>query len=319
VATVYHGSDAYPPSQRPVVTIGNFDGVHRGHRALIEATIAKARSLGVPSCVYTFDPAPCDVLRPGNDTPRIQTLEDRIALLGTLGVDHVVVEPFTLALSKVPPREFADSIIVERLGCTAMVLGWDFCCGAKRAGTTEDLKAWLDIDVRQISPTTDETGVVSSSRIRQLVRSGDVAKAAELLCRPHAVVGRVIRGDGRGRKLGFATANLDVVTPLVPAHGVYSVRVGSEQGVAHIGPRPTFDRDYSVEVHLFDVSPDLYDQTLRVHFVDRIRGNHGFESREALVDQIRQDIALARTQLGTASLTWAYPTGRQTDRTVAVR
>jgi len=301
---VYPGSAAYlRSSARPVLTIGNFDGVHRGHRALLDRVVALAREGGVPACVLTFDPPPRDVLRPGNAVPRIQALPDRIARLGSVGIDEVVVEPFTLALAALAPRAFADRLR-EHLHPSAMVVGYDFRFGKARAGSADDLRAWLDVPVEVVGALADEGAVVSSSRIREAVRAGRVDEATALLGRPHEVVGEVVRGDARGRLLGFPTANIASRTPLLPADGIYAVRVDIGDGVlrpgaASLGVRPTFGAglEHRVEVYLLDFDGDLYGRELRVAFVRRLRGEVAYEGADALVAQIRRDVEDTRKAL----------------------
>jgi riboflavin kinase/FMN adenylyltransferase len=283
-----------------VVTIGNFDGVHQGHQSLLSATVAKARELGVPALVFTFDPAPRDVLRPDNDVPRIQTLVDRVACLAAVGIDHVVVEPFTRELGARQARWFADHVIGGHLRAGALVVGWDFRFGAGRAGTVDDLRRWLDVPVDQVEAFTAAGAVASSSRIRHLVRDGAVAEAATLLTRPHRLRGTVVHGDARGRTLGFPTANIAIETMLRPAVGVYAVRVDLGDGairpaVANFGKRPTFGGETEVlEVHLLDFDGDLYGRGIAVDFAARIRGEHSFASIDALKARIAIDIASSR-------------------------
>ena len=301
---VIHGSARYPrPSPGPVLTIGNFDGVHRGHRVLIDRAVAVARASARPACVYTFHPAPRDVLRPGNPVLRIQTLEDRVAALGEVGVDQVVVEPFDHDFAARSARSFAEDILRDRLGVSALVVGWDFRFGKGRTGRVEDLRDWLGIPVEQIAPHAPEGEVISSSRIREAVRNGRVEEAAELLGRPHQVVGEVGHGDARGHGLGFPTANITPETALLPADGVYVVRVDLgdgdlRPGVANLGTRPTFEGEgRRLEVHLLDWSGELRGRRVRVHLVERLRDEQAFPSREALVAQIRSDVAAARERL----------------------
>ena len=302
---VFQGSASYPdPSPGPVLTIGNFDGVHRGHRILLDRVVARAREVGRPACVYTFDPAPRDVLRPGNPILRIQTLEDRLACLGRAGIDQVVVERFTLEVGAMKARDFAAEILGRRLGVSALVVGYDFRFGHKRQGTVDDLRQWLDVPVEQVGPYAPGGELISSSRIREAVKAGRVAEAATLLARPHVVSGRVVRGDARGRDLGYPTANVAARTPLVPADGIYVVRIDIGDGtlrpaVASIGVRPTFDDglDRRVEVHLLDFDGDLYDREVHVHFLRFLRGEEAFDSVEALVSQMALDAAAARAVL----------------------
>lgn len=297
--TEVRGASAYR-GDGGVVTIGNFDGVHVGHRALLE----RARSLGSgPVIAYTFHPAPRDVLRPDNGVLRIQCLDDRIATLLAAGADTVVVEPFDLAFASLTPEAFAHEVLRDRLRATAIVVGWDFRFGRGRKGTAAGLRELLALPVEAVDPVMLDGEPASSSRIRRLLAAGEVERAARLLLRPHDVVGTVVRGDARGRALGFRTANLDVVTPLVPADGVYAVRVdgpnlSDHPGVANLGSRPTFpDAPRSVEVHLLDTAPDLYEAELRVRFVGRIRSERVFSGRDALVAQIREDVVTARQLL----------------------
>lgn len=299
VPTVFQGSAAYPGTgPGPIVTIGNFDGVHLGHQALIAEARARSRATGAPTCVLTFEPAPRDVLRPDNDVPRIQSLADKIDTLGRHGVDHVVVERFDLELAAREPGWFADEILGRRLRCSGLVLGWDFRFGRKRLGTADHLRAWLDVPVDEVSAVTLEGTVVSSSRIRQLVRAGEVAEAARLLTRPHRLRGEVVRGDRRGRQLGFPTANVAVETPLQPARGVYAVRLDGRAAVANLGVRPTFEGGATVlEVHVLDVDEDLYGTQVAVDLVARIRDERAFTGADALAAQIRVDVADARALL----------------------
>jgi riboflavin kinase/FMN adenylyltransferase len=301
---VIDGSAAWPATApRPVVTIGNFDGVHLGHRALLDRTRAVAAELGAVTAAYTFHPAPRDVLRPGNPISRLQRVEDRIADLGRAGMDYVIVEPFTLDLAGRDAAWFASEILGYRLRAAAVVVGWDFRFGKGRGGNVETLRDTLDVPVEQVAALAHRGGVVSSSRIRQAIAAGDLAEATDLLGRPYEVVGTVVHGDARGRELGFPTANLRPASALIPGDGVYAARVdlgdgGVHDAVVNVGSRPTFDGPaHSIEAHLLDWSGDVYGRELRIAFVARIRDEQRFESRQALVDQIRHDIAAGRRLL----------------------
>lgn len=308
-ATVFQGSAAYSRtglrSGRPVVTIGNFDGVHLGHQTLLRRVIARAAELGGPSCVFTFHPPPRDVLRPDNPVPRIQSLEDKLDALQAVGIEQIVVEPFDLALAGQEPRWFADEILVRRLNVGALVLGYDFRFGKRRAGNAAMLRKWLDVPVEEVEACQVDGEIVSSSRIRELVREGAVEEARRLLTRPHRARGVVQAGDQRGRELGFPTANVRPETPLLPAPGVYAVRAHLEGGavvpaVANLGRRPTFGGDGGtvLEVHLLDFTGDLYDQKLGVDFIARVRDEVRFAGVQELVSQIKADVATARQILG---------------------
>jgi len=298
---VYRSSALYPSgSPDPVVTIGNFDGVHFGHRALVGHARDLALRIGAKVCAYTFHPAPRDVLRPGNEVLRIQSVDDRVASLGLAGASDVVIEPFDLAFSSRSARWFVDEVLQRRLHAAAVVVGADFRFGKGRDGTVQGLREMLRVPVEVLDPVLDREGVISSSRIRQAVRSGRVDDAARLLGRPHECVGEVVHGDARGANIGFPTANLRTPTVLMPQVGVYAVLlVGTDgvrrRGVANLGHRPTFGGEELVlEVHVLDFNGDLYGQTVRVGFVKRIRGERTFDSAQALVGQIQRDVEAAR-------------------------
>ena len=278
----------------PVLTLGNFDGVHRGHRTLLDKARAVATEIGAPAAALTFDPAPRDVLRPDNGIPRIQSMSRKLAHLAAAGLDAVVVQPFDLELASLEPEVFARRILVADLGVVALVVGHDFRFGHRRAGTADDLRA-IGVPVHVLPPLTDGDGVVSSSRIRDLLRAGDVAGAARLLGHDHEVEGTVVEGERRGRTLGFPTANVEVDGGLLPADGVYAVRVDGRIGVANLGTRPTFAGvARRLEVHLLDYEGDLYGQRLVVSFVAHIRGEKRFESLSALREAIAADASAAR-------------------------
>lgn len=288
---------------RPVLTIGNFDGVHLGHRALIAATRARADRDGAPTAVLTFDPAPRDVLRPGNPIPRIQSLDRKLVHLEKAGADAVVVQPFDRALAAVEPEDFAERFLATALGVRAIVIGREFRFGRGRRGDAALLRERLGVDVVEVAPVCDTIGVVSSSRIREALGRGQVALAMALLGRPHELVGGVVEGDRRGRTIGFPTANLVPSGGMLPPNGVYAVRVDTgdgepRPGVANLGIRPTFGASsVRLEVHLLDFDGDLYGQRLVVGLVDRIRDERRFSSIDALIAQIRADAAEARRRL----------------------
>ncbi len=303
---VYAGSSAWPANAPgPVVAIGNFDGVHDGHRAVLRRLFALAAEVGAPSCVLTFDPAPTAVLAPERHQPRILTLPDRVRLLGEEGVDAVVIEPFTRAFASHPARWFAKELLGHRLRARGVVVGYDFRYGHLRQGDVTGLRTWLpDIPIVEV-PAEEAGGTpVSSSRVRRLVASGAVEEAAALLRRPHFLRGTVVPGDQRGRTIGFPTANVENEVELVPAFGVYAVRVRIDDagpllpGVANIGVRPTFGGGAPrIEVHLFDFEGDLYGHTLTVELHARVRGEQKFDGVEALVKQIGLDARRARELL----------------------
>ena len=302
---IFAGSAAYPSEgPRPVLTIGNFDGLHQGHRHLVAQLVERARQIGVPSCVYTFDPPPRVVLAPTRHQPRIQTWPDKVRIMGELGVDQVVVERFTRAFARHPPRWFVEEILGRRVVPQALVLGYDFRFGSGRSGDVETLREALpNIPIEQVSALEMDGDIVSSSRIRGLVTQGSVAAAARLLGCPHVICGTVVSGDARGRTIGFPTANLESDAELFPAQGVYACRARTDGGawrdaVANLGTRPTFDgRGFLVEVHLLDFSGNLYGTEMEVAFCTRIRGERTFDGSEELREQIVRDVEAARAAL----------------------
>jgi riboflavin kinase/FMN adenylyltransferase len=301
---VHHGSESVPPELRFVLTIGNFDGVHRGHLRLLKRLVERAHELGHPSCVYTFEPAPHRVLQPDRAPPRILSIERKLELLGAAGVDHVVLEAFDLELGAQSPEWFADTVILERLNPVAMVVGYDFRYGNRRAGNVETLRAHVpQLPIEAVDALDQGGDIVSSSKIRESVAEGRVADAARMLGRPYRLTGTVVPGDQRGRGLGFPTANLDVDQELLPAFGVYAVTANVEgqpaaPAVANLGLRPTFGASrFAVEVHLLDQDVDLYGQRIQVNFIARIRPEQRFAGAAELVARIGQDVAQARELL----------------------
>lgn len=304
LSPIVTSSTSWPVGAPPtVVTVGNFDGVHLGHRALIDRTRALAGEHGARAVAFTFDPAPRDVLRPGNAIPRIQRLSDRLELLLACGVDHVVVEPFDLDYARHDAAWFAREVLGARLRAAAVVVGWDFRFGKGRDGNVETLRAELGAPVEQVGALELDGAVVSSSRVREALASGRVDEAARLLGRPHRVVGEVVAGHARGRDLGFPTANVSPQTPLVPAPGVYAIRATAGgahalPGVANLGSRPTFGGGPpTLEVHLLDWSGDLYGAEVGVDFVARLRDERRFPTADALREQIGADVRAARGAL----------------------
>lgn len=284
-----------------VVTIGNFDGVHVGHRALLSRARDEGRARGAPAVALTFDPAPRDVLRPDNGIPRIQSLERKLVHLRR-HVDGVLVRRFDLQTAGMEPADFALHVLGEGIGVSGVVVGHDFRFGRGRRGDAALLRDVLAVPVWEVDAVRDAEGVVSSSRIRTLLAAGEVARAAELLGRPHELVGEVVPGDRRGRTIGFPTANLWPAGGLIPPNGVYAVRAEVDgawlPGVANLGTRPTFDGQGSrLEVHLLDAALDLYGRTLVVALVARIREERRFASVEELVARIRRDADAARALL----------------------
>lgn len=297
-----------PRDEHPVLSVGNFDGVHLGHRVLLERLVSRARELGRPSMVYTFEPTPQAVF--GRGPHRIQPIEDKVTLLGKLGVEQVCLERFSPALAARSPEWFVQEVLGRRLRPTAMVVGHDFRFGADRAGdhrTVSELLPELPIEV--VLPLSRDGRIVSSTRIRACLRDGRAADAAEMLGRPYSIRGTVVRGEQRGRQLGFPTANLLPDAELIPASGVYAVRAqvdgnGLLPGVANLGARPTVDGEsFGIEVHLMVPqgaigADELYGRELEMHFVRRIRSERRFPDVAALAAQISDDVGKAQAILG---------------------
>ena len=284
------------------VSIGNFDGVHLGHARIVQRLIARAREVGGPAIVFTFDPHPVRVLRPEQAPPPLTWIDRKAQLLAELGVDFVIAYPTDQRLLQLTAQEFFDQIVRQKLDARAIVEGPNFFFGRDRQGTVERLRqmasaAGMVLDV--VPPVEYEGEIVSSSRIRQLLSQGDVDRAAAMLTHPYRIRGMVTHGAARGARIGFPTANLDAVDTLIPAQGVYAGTAwlqGSMWPAAiHIGPNPTFDEAArKVEVHLIGFDQTIYGQPLEVEFLARLRGTQRFDSVEALKQQLRHDIQQAR-------------------------
>jgi riboflavin kinase/FMN adenylyltransferase len=298
--------------QSSLVVIGNFDGVHLGHRAVIEAALSEARERGLYPLVLTFDPHPAEVLGRGARPP-LTVLQRKIELIERLGSElQVVVEPFTLALSHFSPADFARQFLVELFSAKVVIVGENFRFGHRRAGDLPTLVALgqeLGFAAHASSLSGDAQGPYSSTRVRAALASGDLVAARAVLGRPHSLSGTVVPGAQRGRTIGVPTANLGGVAEALPPYGVYAVLVDRIRegvsvalgaGVANIGLRPTLDAGFSVEVHLFDFSEDLYGDSLRVQLVSHVREERKFKGLPELKAQIARDIELARAVLASA-------------------
>jgi riboflavin kinase/FMN adenylyltransferase len=286
------------------LTIGNFDGVHRGHKHVMQRLKQHAAAVNGPAIVFTFDPHPARLLRPEHSPPPLTWIDRKAELLSELGVDAVVAYPTDLALLQLEYADFFHKIVLERIGARAMVEGPNFYFGHNRQGDVQKLAELctdygLALEVVQPKLETSGEEMISSSRIRRLIGSGDVAGAGRLLTQPYRIRGLVVHGSARGASLGFPTANLDAIDTLVPAHGVYVGRAQIERRwywtAVHIGPNPTFGEFASkVEIHVLDFDGSLYGTVLEVDFIDRIRGVKAFADIESLRTQLQRDIEFAR-------------------------
>lgn len=289
----------------PVLTLGNFDGVHCGHRAILECVVAEARRLGSEAVAMTFEPHPLAVLRPERAPAVLTSLRDKLALIAAVGIDVLVLQHFTRAFAQIEPEAFVERFIVARLHAAKVVVGHSVSFGHERRGnaaTLESLGARLGFAVEVVGPIRVDAHEVSSSGIRRAVAAGDMRLTALLLGRPHRVGGRVVLGKQRGAGLGFPTANIDVAGGMVPPDGVYAVVAetpdGTHPGMANIGRNPTFGENArTLEVHLFDFQGDLYGRRCHVAFIECLRGEIAFPSAEALAAQIRRDAQHARRVL----------------------
>ncbi|PZN12044.1 MAG: bifunctional riboflavin kinase/FAD synthetase [Bacillota bacterium] len=303
---VAYGLDEWQSDEPTHVAIGTFDGVHRGHQALLRGAVAAARAQGGRAVALTFDPHPLAVLAPDRLPPLLGSLDDRLALLAWTGIDTAVVARFDAALARMEAREFARRMLAGRLRARTVFVGFNFQFGRGGLGSAADLERWgpeLGFRAHVVPPVQVDRRPVSSTWIRRLLEAGDVAGAAAALGRLYSIAGIVRRGEGRGAGIGFPTANLSTPPGLVlPAEGVYAVWVAWNgrlwPGVANIGRRPTFGGgELRLEVHLLDVKEDLYGQSLRVGFVRRLREERRFSGPDELAAQIREDVRAAREWL----------------------
>jgi len=290
-----------------VVTLGNFDGVHRGHQSVIAEAGSIARRLGVPSAVLTFEPHPVSVFRPTLPPFRLTPFRVKARHLEAHGVDALFVLHFDLEFSRKSAEDFVTEVLVDGLGARHVVVGYDFAFGHRRRGNAEFLKRMAsaqEFGFTRVEPVLDPAGeIYSSSKVREYLAAGQPSQAATLLGRSWEIEGRVERGDRRGHKLGFATANIRLVEFMHPATGVYAVRAGIDRGgdtiwhhgVANLGHRPTFGGDdLLLEAHLFDFAGELYGRHLRVALVEYLRSEKKFDGPESLRTQIAEDSQRAR-------------------------
>jgi len=295
------------------LAIGNFDGVHLGHRRIVEAAVARAREAGEEATVITFEPHPRAVLRPQAPREMLTTFEDKAEQFRHLGVDLVLCLTFDAAFAAQSPQGFVEGVLVP-VNARDVYVGANYRFGHDRAGdaaTLAALGAHYGFAVHPQSFFTRDGRRVSSSRVREALKAGDVAEARALLGRPYCLKGQVVAGANRGRDLGFPTANLKIPEELVPANGVYAARVAvSEPGTepegrdawydaaVYVGTRPTFaEAERLIEVHLLDTRREIYDHRIRIEFADRVRAEMAFANRDALAAQIRRDVERARALL----------------------
>jgi riboflavin kinase / FMN adenylyltransferase len=293
------------PQDARVVSIGVFDGIHIGHQKLINETTALASTRGARSMVLTFEPMPREYLSPDEPPARLTRFRERFELIAALGVDEMCCLRFD-SVQALTKDAFIDTLLVSALGASAVVVGEDFRFGRKREGTVDDLieaSRLRDFDVRVISPVIWRGKRVSSTAVRQALKNGDFNAVRKMLARDYAISGRVMRGLGLGKDLGFPTANIALKRRTPPVHGVFAVRVAglaeqSINGVASVGTRPTVGgREPLLEVHLFDFDGDIYGRQISVSFVSRLRDEKRFDDLDAMRVQMEEDAVAARAAL----------------------
>lgn len=286
-----------------VATIGNFDGVHLGHQEVLKSLAARGGELGLPVAAVVFEPQPQEYFAPAGAPPRLTRLREKLAALRSYGVDRALVLRFDAKLAGMEAEAFAGDVLLRGIAPRYLVVGDDFRFGKARAGDFAMLKKMAAAHGCEVASTPSYLldGVrVSSTRVREALAAGDLHYAARLLGRPYAMCGRVVRGDARGRTVGFPTANIAVGRHAVPVSGVYIVEVAGVgelpwQGVANVGTRPTVDGTVrTLEVHLLDYAGDLYGRQLEVKFLEKLRDERRFASLDALVEQIGRDVQRAR-------------------------
>ena len=299
---VFESLDFEEKFANPILTIGNYDGLHLGHRKIIERVEIKARENKGTSMLMTFHPHPLTILKPDRFIGLITPLPVKRRLIEEAGIDVMFIIPFTDEFHLISPERFVENILVQKLGIKGLIVGYDFKFGKGGKGNVEYLAAkstqyGFFFDIQEAITLDNEK--VGSNRIRRMIQEGDVKKAGLHLGRPYMIGGTVMAGDGRGRTIGFPTINLQTEFPLIPGRGVYvsSVEIGGKRlpAVTNIGFNPTFDgQSLTIETYIMDFSQDLYNQKVALYFLDRIRDEVKFSSVDELKDRIRKDVEIAR-------------------------
>lgn len=299
MTVIYNLDQIRKPLKNPVITIGNFDGVHKGHLTLFEKVKERARAINGKSAVMTFDPHPIKVVMTQNIPPLITPTRQKIELIQASGIDFIIFIPFTKEFADISAKDFIKSILVDKIGIREVVVGYDYTFGYNREGNIEllqDMGRQFVYGVHVMPPFRIANGLVSSTSVRNLIQEGKISEAKKLLGRDYQIYGTVVKGKDRGAKLlGFPTANLKLADELIPKPGVYAVTVLIEdqtyKGVTNIGFNPTFGNGhFSVETHVIDFSGDLQGKSIKVNFMERLRDEKTFKSPRDLAEQIRKDI-----------------------------
>jgi len=298
-----------------VITIGNFDGVHRGHVELLRHLKQVSLRLGLPSVVVTFEPHPLALLAPDISPPLITTFEQKAALIADEGIDCLAVIGFSHEFSMISAESFVRDVLCSSFGMRHIIIGHDYAFGRDREGNYDTLARMREecgFALEDLDPVGESDLIFSSSLVRRMVADGDVSGAARILGRYHVVAGQVVHGREMGQKLGFPTANIATPNELIPPDGVYAVMAafngGLYQGACNIGPNPTFDgKEQSIEVFLLDFSGQIYGRELAICFVERLRGEKKFPDMESLIQAIRQDVLETRKILAAIDPTMIKP------------
>jgi len=296
------------PFRNPVVTLGNFDGVHLGHQQIFKRVKEEASKIRGEGVVITFEPHPLKVLAPEKFLPLLTPFRKKMMLIEKSGIETVLCIEFSLAFSEISPSEFIKTILVEKAKVKKVIIGYNYHFGKGQKGDAQTLKdagKVFDFEVEVVEPLKVGQTIVSSSKIRDLIQRGGVEEASKLLGRDYPIIGKVVEGAKRGQTLGFPTANLEISDELYPKVGVYAVEVVWHprrfNGLANIGLNPTFspqrgekDERFSLEVHILNFNQDIYGEKIEVHFKKRIRNEVRFESPSLLIEQIKKDIQYAK-------------------------
>ena len=300
---IYDLDEFEKPLRNPVLTIGNFDGVHKGHLALFDLVKHKARAINGQSAVMTFEPHPIKVMKPGNGPLMITPTQQKLRLIEDAGIEVIFCISFTKEFASITAGDFVRNILVDRIGIKELVVGYDYTFGSGREGNIEllkDMGSRFDFKVHIVEQIRIDDMLVSSTAIRNFVRDGNLAEAKKLLGRDYQICGAVVKGKDRGgRLLCFPTANLKLIDELTPKPGVYAVEVLIDdqihKGVTNIGYNPTFgNQEFSVETHILDFSEDLLGKSIRINFIERLRDEKTFKTVENLAAQIGKDVVRAR-------------------------
>jgi riboflavin kinase/FMN adenylyltransferase len=297
----------------PVLTLGNFDGVHLGHQAIFKKVVERAREIKGTSIAFTFEPHPLKVISPAQFLPLLTPFRKKMMLIEKSGIEKVLCIKFSLAFAEISPPEFVRNILVKKVNAKKIIVGYNYHFGKGKTGDVEilrDICKLFNIGVEVMEALTIDHTIVSSSKIRELIRGGEVEKASKLLGRNYPIIGRVVGGKKRGHVLGFPTANLEILDELYPKTGVYAVEVvwmkQSFKGLANLGFNPTFPpssggekKGFSLEVHLLNFNQEIYGEEIQVNFKKRIRDEMRFDSPSHLIDQVRKDIRWAEENVFT--------------------